>query len=793
MTSEELAAHLVRQLKAQSPTIRETSLSSFVQILLRLTSGEVPEELARTKLLEIPEIETILNDLVGKEFTHPRSVISFNNSQTGDATINGDVAGSNVFKISLSLQQLDNQYKVHGLPNPFLGLRPFTYHERKLFAGRERQVEAAVRVLTNPGYEQEILFVTGTSGSGKSSFVQAGVMPALEKHYIDANMSVAISVVQAGRIPFTNIERKTGISALIANRQKTVITTKQPVLLLLIDQFEEVFTQSEPEEVSKLFALLENWPTFTEVPTHVMITLRSDYLPELFNHKYLYEQAKKGVDLRVMRSEEIRDAIQHPLHAIAPSKSFEPGLLVKLANDASGDAAYLPLLQVTLESLWRQGELVLSNYKTLTDAIRERAEIVYNYYDYDSFCQKERSDTDKARILDIFLSLVEVTPGNTPERDVRRRRTQLEITKGSSSVSRLIEDLCKARLLSKGSEQQGDAEVEVVNIIHESLLRNWSRLSNAIAERRTILQQRSRFEDALREWASHKHHADYLLTGIRLSEAIKLNKEQDITMHSELAQRLLRESVAANVNDQRLKSELISTVSHELRAPLTSILGYTELLLARAFSDKERRQFINTVYVEAGRLAQLVEDLLGISRLEMGKVEFNASTISLRQLLDEINRGFSSQLTNHALVVTMEDDIPPIYADRDKLKQIFFNLLTNAVKYSPKGGIIEITASKAKPEQLIPNHPDGTWVFVQVIDQGVGISAEDISRIWEKFYRVDNANTRRTGGTGLGLHITQALIELHGGRVWVDSVVGKGSTFSFTLPSTPLIMPIEHA
>ncbi|HEX9372986.1 MAG TPA: ATP-binding protein [Roseiflexaceae bacterium] len=239
----------------------------------------------------------------------------------------------------------------------------------------------------------------------------------------------------------------------------------------------------------------------------------------------------------------------------------------------------------------------------------------------------------------------------------------------------------------------------------------------------------------------------------------------------------------------RLKSEFISVVSHELRTPLTSILGYTELLLAREFAPADQREFVKTVYNEASHLSQMVEDMLGISRLEAGKVKLNQWVVSMRQLIGEMTAQLSHHLsTRHRMVIHIPNQLPPAYVDRDKVKQIMFNLLINAAKYSPRGG--EIALSVEEASELPADHPPGRFLLVTVRDQGIGIAPEDLPRIWERFYRVDNTNTRRIGGTGLGLAITKALVELHGGRIWVESTPGQGSTFFFTLPVvTELVRP----
>ncbi len=229
----------------------------------------------------------------------------------------------------------------------------------------------------------------------------------------------------------------------------------------------------------------------------------------------------------------------------------------------------------------------------------------------------------------------------------------------------------------------------------------------------------------------------------------------------------------------RLKHEFVSVVSHELRTPLTSILGYTELLLARSFKPEDQRQFVQTVYHQADHLARLVDDLLNLSRLDAGSLKLSRWMVPLRQVITELVTQVG-MLERHRIVIRANDALPPVYVDRDKVKQIIFNLITNAIKYSPDGGEIELEVQETA--DLPADHPAGRWLVVRVRDQGIGIAPDDLPRIWERFYRVDNTNTRRIGGTGLGLSIARALVELHGGRIWVESEVGRGSLFSFTLP-----------
>jgi signal transduction histidine kinase len=244
-----------------------------------------------------------------------------------------------------------------------------------------------------------------------------------------------------------------------------------------------------------------------------------------------------------------------------------------------------------------------------------------------------------------------------------------------------------------------------------------------------------------------------------------------------------------------MKSDFISVVSHELRTPLTSILGYTELLQAREFPTHERRELIDTVWKQATHLSNLVEDLLSVSRIDAGRLTISRWVLSLSQIVNELTAQLNKVLdqSRHRLLIDVSDRLPSVYADRDRLRQILGNLLSNAIKYSPEGGEIVLRAEilQAPPPNAPPLPPEPA-LLITVRDPGIGIPPDEVSHIFERFYRVDNSNTRKIGGTGLGLSITQALVELHGGRIWVESHPGEGSTFSFTLPLANDILRTLH-
>ena len=458
---------------------------------------------------------------------------------------------------------IPDPYNVQGLPNPYLGLQPFTYAERERYAGREAQIQLAIEKLTTPGQQRVLLFVTGASGSGKSSFAQAGLLPALQQHYQQRHRTTRPpAVFRPSKYPLAMLADallQLGLPALAEQPTPSTLSTHiqqhtpaQSVNLLVIDQFEEVFTQAEPAQRDTLFAWLVALPPFSDLRTHIIATVRSDYLPELFAYRDLYACVKEGMDLRAMTIAELTQAIQQPLQSMYPDtgKSFEPHLLQALATDAATDATYLPLLQVTLEDLWAKGTLKRHAYGSMTDAIRQRAEQVYARRLDDTL----RTPAEQQALLQTFLDLVEVSLDDDARRDVRRRRTIAELTRERPAWEKTIDELATARLLSKGLEQQAEREVEVVDIIHETLISRWDRLRDAIAEQRTALQQRVRFELALAEWQTHNRADAYLLAGMRLTEAQMLDERGDVALsqENEAARELLKRSVAKRDRRRRI-------------------------------------------------------------------------------------------------------------------------------------------------------------------------------------------------------------------------------------------------
>ena len=221
-----------------------------------------------------------------------------------------------------------------------------------------------------------------------------------------------------------------------------------------------------------------------------------------------------------------------------------------------------------------------------------------------------------------------------------------------------------------------------------------------------------------------------------------------------------------------LKSELISTVSHELRTPMSSIMGFSELLLTRQLSPERSKQYIEIIHEQADRLTKLISDFLDIQRMESGKQIFDKQRINFEEVISQTSELFGNTGEKHKIIFNF-DQLEPIfiYGDRDKLLQVMSNLLSNAIKYSPQGGEISIRV-------LVHDN----ILQVSITDHGLGIPEEARTKLFEKFFRVNNNDRREIGGTGLGLAICKEIIQAHNGTIWVESLYGVGSTFHFTIP-----------
>lgn len=231
-------------------------------------------------------------------------------------------------------------------------------------------------------------------------------------------------------------------------------------------------------------------------------------------------------------------------------------------------------------------------------------------------------------------------------------------------------------------------------------------------------------------------------------------------------------------NVERMKTAFVSTVSHELRTPLTSIKGFVSTLLqdTEGYFDQETRQeFYEIIDNECDRLKRLIDDLLNVSRIESGRaLQMNWGQFEPLAIIEKVMQAQRSYTDKHRLILDFNGEVPQVIGDSDKFDQILTNLLSNAIKYSPAGGEVRVEVDASDHD-----------LTLSVSDQGIGVPADKLGRIFEKFERIDNRDTRQAGGTGIGLFLVKHLVERHEGTISVSSTVGKGTTFTVHLPLRP--------
>lgn len=239
--------------------------------------------------------------------------------------------------------------------------------------------------------------------------------------------------------------------------------------------------------------------------------------------------------------------------------------------------------------------------------------------------------------------------------------------------------------------------------------------------------------------------------------------------------RKVRLEIAIDITErkemERMKEEFLAAVSHEMRTPLTAILGFAEYLLENPSTPEERLSFLTTLHQEGERLNTLIDNFLELQRLQAKKSDYQFVPLPVAELYEKTLGHFTYTAPTHHFVITCPKGLPPIPGDRQGLEQLLENLVSNAVKYSPQGGEITLGA-----------HREGSEIILWVRDRGIGIPPGEEDRVFERFYRVDRSNRREIAGTGLGLALVKEIAAAHEGRVWLERPPGGGSTFFVALP-----------
>lgn len=239
-------------------------------------------------------------------------------------------------------------------------------------------------------------------------------------------------------------------------------------------------------------------------------------------------------------------------------------------------------------------------------------------------------------------------------------------------------------------------------------------------------------------------------------------------------------SIIANVRDitrfrkaEEMKNTFISVISHELKTPVALIKGYAGTLRREdaRWNRKDYEEALSVIEEEADRLTELIDNLLAASKLQAQGMRLTMSDVDLAKLAARSVERFQTQTAKHKLILDFPEDFPIVAGDEGRLRQVLDNLISNAIKYSPRGGEIRVTGDY-----------DAEEVRVAVQDQGVGLTADQLERVFDRFYRADDALSRSTQGAGLGLYLARGVIEAHGGRIWAESQPNAGSTFTFALP-----------
>ncbi|MFP5351588.1 MAG: GAF domain-containing protein [Actinomycetota bacterium] len=257
--------------------------------------------------------------------------------------------------------------------------------------------------------------------------------------------------------------------------------------------------------------------------------------------------------------------------------------------------------------------------------------------------------------------------------------------------------------------------------------------------------------------------------------AMLLGRQAGAVLESNLARSrergLLRELREAD----RTKSEFVSMLAHELKGPMTTVLGFSHTLLdqGQKIPEDKRDQILSIINKETERLSRLVNDLLDVSRMEAGTLRYEPEPTSIHEIVESILTVHTSLKADHAVLDVLPEDLPKVLVDRDRIRQVVINLLTNATRYSPEGSTVTIGAE-------VIEEADERFVKLFVKDEGIGIAPHDSERIWNKFAMLPKPGWTKKG-TGLGLYITKGIVEAGGGRIWVDSEIGRGSTFNLTM------------
>lgn len=504
----------------------------------------------------------------------PKNVDFGNNNDFRDAMVTtGDIAGRDINKnitnqvgsqnivshsnmaignyIGRDLNQNTNHYaaderfNVGDLPCPYPGLESYTATNAQYFAGREELIKTWCQRLIQAGAEQTLLFVYGASGSGKSSFVRAGLVPALQKTYQEIwKNAVRSFYFTPNKMPKAELMRGLRAENIILSSDLSVQecfatlsaqTNQLTINILVIDQGEELFTQSNNTQCHDFLQALMALSSFNQFRTHIIVTFRADFLADLYQHQPLYQHViKTGLDLRAMTADQITAAIQKPLQQPDyKGKSFVPLLVEELATVTAQQSSFLPLLQMTLVEIWSNGKLWLESKQFLHDALIKYADsILPTPSNHADFAERQRIREQRSLLLNLMTELVDIN--EVSKRDTRRHRRRDELLMVHPSAEQILNHLIKSRLLTITDQRDETGKpTAVVTIVHEILLQHWTPLQEVVETRREKAVHFKQFERVYSDWVAKQRNDQFLLSAGRIAQVQDLMRQSPKMFNSD--------------------------------------------------------------------------------------------------------------------------------------------------------------------------------------------------------------------------------------------------------------------
>ena len=385
---------------------------------------------------------------------------------------------------------------------------------------------------------------------------------------------------------------------------------------------------------------------------------------------------------------------------------------------------------------------------------------------------ESKNGVESTRVVDCFSGL---------------RYVVLPLRYDGDVIGRLIFGPYMPQGLAKPAERLYQIEPKIDRAKSESLVEQVRRAPDDVISK--LLQQIQKIVDVI------------VFTSYKATLTSQMHIESVTASYHELQEKnhTLREQNDKLQELDKLKSNFLATVSHELRTPLTSVIGYSEMLMegmAGTLND-EQRDYVKTIMEKGESLLSMISQILDLSRIESGNLKLHLSDFNVGDVIRIATTSVVPQCRkkNISLDVDIAAGLPFLKGDRDKISQVVVNLLGNSVKFTPSGGKISVRAFRfrgPRRTEKTSGHDDGAgalfdlpqedFVRVEVSDNGIGIPADKLAHVFERFFQVDNSSTREFGGTGLGLSIVKNFVEAHHGEIWAESEVGKGSTFVVLLP-----------